>query len=248
MVEDMLEIYNDDLDWGPYNWSTQPDTGVPWHRCSDPCPIGHFQIAGEVICCWQCFPCRKEEYLVNNATSCERCPDKWWPLDERKMECVPIPHTYLTWDNLYGVILASFGGAGLLLTLLLSTITTTKRDLRAIKGSGVTMLHVMLVGLYLAFASVFAHIAKPSNPLCVFGRAGFHLSFTLIFGPMLVKTNRVFQVFFASAKLSRKVFMGSELSQQTALAAVIGIQVIHSFRCADFNKDLGLLSPAIARW
>ena len=210
-------MYNELFDWGPYNWSTQIDNGFPWHRCSAPCPIGHFQIAGDVFCCWQCFPCRKEEYLVDNKTSCERCHDKWWPLDEAKLECVEIAHTYLTWDNLYGIMLAASGGAGLLLTLSLSTITTTKKNLRAIKGSGVTMLHIILLGLYLAFASVFAHIAKPSDALCVFGRAGFHLSFTLIFGPMLVKTNRVFQVFFAASKLSLKSFHG-EWTESTSSA------------------------------
>ena len=215
------------LDWGPYNWTYQEDTNFPYHRCSDPCPPANFKVAGDQFCCWQCFQCRINEILVDNETSCEVCPDKQWPAGEDQLECVSVPHTYLTWGNLYGAILTGLAGFGLLLTLLLSTVTAKKKHLRVVKGSGLQMLFVIMFGIYLAFASVFAHIEKPNDALCIFGRTGFHLSFTLIFGPMLVKTNRVFQVFFAASKLSRKVFMGSELSQQLALSTIIAIQVMY---------------------
>ena len=225
MTNGTLDIDDSLLTWGSHNWTYQHDTGFPHHRCSEPCPLGHFQLAGDLSCCWQCFPCRKEEYLVDNGTSCEQCPYLQWPLGDEQLECVDIPRTYLTWTDIYGGILVGLASVGLLLTLILSVVTTTKRKLRVIKGSGVTMLHVILVGLYLAFVTVFSHIAKPADIGCVFGRVGFHLSFTLIFGPMLVKTNRVFRVFFAASKLSRRVFMGSEWSQRCVLAGIILIQV-----------------------
>ena len=224
MTSDKLELYYNNLEWGPYNWTYQEITGVPFHRCSALCPVAHVKVMGDLLCCWQCHLCRNNEFLFDNET-CKVCPDKQWPVDENQLDCSAIEHTFLTWDNLYGVTLATLSCFGLFLTTFLTVIIVSKKDRRVIKGSGLQMVLVILVGIYLAFATVFAHIAKPIDGLCIFGRIGFHLSFTLIFGPMLVKTNRIFQVFFAASKLSRKVFMGSERSQQVALFTILAVQV-----------------------
>ena len=224
MTSGELEIDNSILDWGPYNWTYQEDTSFPDHRCSAPCSAAHFKVVGYQFCCWQCYPCRSNEFLVDNET-CELCPDKHWPADEKQLDCAEIPHTFLTWGNLYGATLAALSGFGLFATVCLTATIISKKERRAIKGSGLQMVLVILVGVYIAFVTAFAHIAKPMDEFCIFGRVGFHLSFTLVFGPMLVKTNRVFQVFFAASKLSRKVFMGSARSQQVALFAIISVQV-----------------------
>ena len=225
MTSGHLHINDSILDWGPHKWTYQENTSFPHHRCSAPCPKGHFKVVGDQSCCWKCFQCRNNEILVDNATSCAVCPEKQWPVDDDQVECAAIPHTFLTWGDLYGTILAGLSGLGLLLTIILSVTLIRKRNLRVVKGSGLHMLLVILTGIYLAFSTVFAHIDKPVDGICVFGRVGFHFSFTLIFGPMLVKTNRIFQVFLASSKLSRKVFMGSEFSQKVALSVIISIQV-----------------------
>ena len=225
MTSGLVTINESLLDWGPYNWTYQKNTSIPKHICSAPCPAAHFKVVGIKFCCWKCFACRNNEVLVDNGTSCEECPEKQWPADEQQIECAAIPHTFLTWGNVYGTLLAGSSSLGILLTIIISVIIIRKSNLRVVKGAGLQMLLVILAGMYLAFATVFAHIDKPTEGLCIFGRAGFHFSFTLLFGPMLVKTNRIFQVFFASAKLSTKVFMGSEFSQRVALSVIFAVQV-----------------------
>ena len=227
MTSGNLHLNANNLDWGPYNWTYQEKTTIPHHRCSAPCPDAHSKVMGDLFCCWQCYPCRNNEFLVDNET-CEMCPDKQWPRDKKQLDCVVIPHTFLTFGNSYGAALAALSCFGLSLTISLTAVIINKKDRRVIKGSGLQMVLVILVGIYLALATVFAHIAKPIDGLCIFGRIGFHLSFTLIFGPMLVKTNRVFQVFFAASKLSRNVFMGSERSQSVALLVIFSMQVWHN--------------------
>ena len=225
MASGLLSINESLLDWGPYNWTYQDNTSFPHHRCNSPCPAAHFKVVGFKFCCWECFICRNNKVLVDSGTSCKECPEKQWPVDERQTECAAVPHLYLTWGNIYGTLLAGSSTLGILLTIIISLIIIRKRNLRVVKGAGLQMLLVILVGIYLAFTVVFAHIDKPTDGLCIFGRAGFHLSFTLLFGPMLVKTNRIFQVFFAASKLSTKVFMGSEFSQRVALLVIITVQV-----------------------
>ena len=225
MSRGRLHINDRILDWGPYKWTYQEDAPFPYHRCSTPCPAAHFRVIGNPFCCWKCFACRKNEILVDNETSCVGCPEKKWPVNANQIECIDIPRTFFTWGDIYGTILVGFAGFVLLLAIILSVIITRKRHLRVVKGSGLQMLLVILMGIYLAFATVFAYIDKPKDGLCIFGRVGFHFSFTLIFGPMLVKTNRIFQIFLASSKLSTKVFMGSDFSQRVALTVIIAVQV-----------------------
>ena len=219
-----LHIDDIGLEWGPYNWTYQEDTTFPYHRCSAPCPAAHFKVVGDQFCCWQCFACRKNEIIVDNETSCELCPDKQWPIDENQLECTDIPQTFLGWRNLYGATLAGLSGCGLFLTLVITIITIRKRYLRVIKGSGLHMLLVILTGVYLSFTTVIVHIFRPHDGLCIFGRAGFHMSMTLIFGPMLVKTNRIFQIYAASKK-SRKEHLASDVCQRVSLAIIIVAQV-----------------------
>ena len=221
---DMFDIVESALHWGSAPW-LYGDQGYPIQVCSLPCGPGQIYVAGEMRCCWTCHQCRVEEIVIMNHTSCEGCPVLHWPKDKHQLECVEIIKTYLNWSDIYGLILAGLAGGGLLLTIGLAALVTSKKNLRVIKGAGIQMLHIILFGMCLSFGAVFAHIAKPTDEVCIISRIGFHVSFTFIFGPMLVKTNRIFQVFLAASKLSRRVFMGSERSQQIALVTVFFVQV-----------------------
>ena len=198
---------------------------IPASICSKPCEPGEFLIHGELSCCWDCRKCRSNEIVTRNGTACTECPATTWPDPETVRTCAQIPPHHLTWLHPYGLGLVVLAGIGFIIVLLTIGFVIRNKDHKVIKGACREMITVILIGLCLTFLTIPTFVAKPHPAICPMTRMGFSVSCTLIFGPLLVKTNRVYQVFAASAKLSRKVRMAGQRLQYMMTVVVILIQV-----------------------
>ncbi len=217
------------IDWDLVNWDyfhwTKQESGVPESLCGKPCQYGEAIIQGEQPCCWTCFRCRNNEVITDNGTMCTACPSLTWPNETTFENCIIIPPTYLTWSDPYAIGLCGLAGLGLISALAIICLVIKYRERRVIKGASWELTLVTLIGLTMSFVTVMFFIAKATFVICIFGRIGFNISCTLIFGPLLVKTNRIFQVFRAANKLSRKVFIGGKMTQIIIICVIQCIQV-----------------------
>ena len=196
--------------------------------CAKPCQPGEFYIQGELPCCWDCRRCRNNEIVVSNTTTCEPCPPLTWPDNITFTTCQTIPPTLITWSDLYGLGLTIFSGIGLLCTITVTALATIHRSRRVVRGASLQMITIILLGLFITFANVPLLIHEPSKIVCVCNRLAFSLSSTLIFGPLFVKTCRVYLVFSASDRLV-KVSCAARTSVQYILtASVISLQVCYT--------------------
>ena len=205
--------------------SEETEAVVPQSVCAKPCKSNEFYIMGELPCCWDCHSCRDNEYVADNATTCRACDEFLWPNNVSFTHCVPIAQSFMTFTDTYGVGLLTLAATGLAGTLLITCLVVRHRNRKIIKGASWQMVTVILAGLMLAFSIVPVFLTTPTTIVCLANRLGFSLSCTFIFGPLLVKTNRVYQVFRAASKMSRSVRMAKNSIQVGLTCVIILIQV-----------------------
>ena len=201
------------------------DLEVPESVCAKPCFPGEFYVRGELVCCWECRKCRDNERVREDGYGCEVCPENTWPDQEEFTTCQPIPPTYMNWLDPIGLGLVAMAAVGLLTVFILIHIFSKHKDKKVIRGSSIELMVFIKIGLFLAYGTVFAFITKAETWACYTNYFGFNLSCTLIFGPLFVKTNRVYRIFAASENLKKRIKMVDATSQVIFIVLIVLIQV-----------------------
>ncbi len=225
-LHDGINIAEDKIVWY-LNVKDQsvPHVSIPESVCARPCGVGQFYIQGELECCWECRHCRDNEYVREDQQGCETCPEFTWPHQDTFTTCQLIPPTFLTWMDSMAIGLLSISSVGILVCFLIAIIFIYHKDKKIIRGSSRELMTPITVGLLIAYLSVFAYIAKPQNLTCYLTYGGFHFSCTLIFGPLCLKTIRLYKIFAAAEKCKTKVSGVSGISQTILTLIIMFIQV-----------------------
>ncbi len=159
-------------------------------------------------CCWDCIPCKDNEFVSNNSR-CELCPVFTWP-DYNRTDCDPIQPQYLKLSDIIGIILLSLITIGTAFLTSFMIIFIKFREHRIIKASTPKLMLFTLFGLYMTLISCILFLLEPSKSGCTLLFLLFHLSFTLLYTPLLTRTLRIYRVFSKSARLSTRIKFASE--------------------------------------
>ena len=90
---------------------------------------------------------------------------------------------------------------------------------------GRELSYVLLTGILLCFINTFLLLAKPCITSCILQRFGVGLGFSVVYGALLTKTNRIFRIFrLASMSAARPNFV-SPRSQLFITFSIVGVQV-----------------------
>ncbi len=227
MEEDRVEISPDDMAWSPH--IPIGSNGYPVSVCSAPCQVGEIYIQGDKISCWECYRCREFEIVSPDLTSCQACGLLTWPDQDTFSKCVLIPVSYLKYTDSYGILLLSGTGVGLLATVLSVLVVIKGWNRRVIKGANRQLIIIILIGIGLAVGNMPMFVARPETWTCYTTALVFAMSFTLIYGPMVVKTIRVYRIFRASAKLQTDIKFINDQSQLVFTGIIFMIQVNDQF-------------------
>lgn len=176
----------------------------PESVCAKPCLPGEFLLQGDLACCWECHRCMVDEIVSADGKACVRCNVTTWP-DEQLTSCILIPPRYIKWTDGTSMILLSITFVAFLVTFLMAIVFIVKREMKIIKGSNRELMTPIFVGILLAYLVVLTFILRPSNLVCYVSLIGYHLSCSLIFVPLFLKTLRVYLIFRAAEKLSTTV-------------------------------------------
>ena len=106
----------------------------PESICARPCDTGKFYIQGELPCCWECHPCRDNEYVALNGSACQVCDLLTWPDHRTLTECVAIEPSYMSWEDPYGAGLTALAAVGMLSTFIVILLVVRHRNRKVIKG------------------------------------------------------------------------------------------------------------------
>ncbi len=173
--------------------------GIPQSVCSKPCLDNEYQVPTDIQCCWQCKPCKINEVPGTNGSECHQCPDNYWP-DDAGLNCILIQPTYMLWTDSMAIGLTCLSGLGILTCLIIGSLWIVNRDRKLIKASSREVSFIVLLGVLIALVDSLVFILQPTSVSCMLRMIGFHLSVTLIYAVLLVKTNRVYRIFSASRK------------------------------------------------
>ena len=198
---------------------------VPVSVCSQECGPKQYKIRLEQKCCWNCHDCQVNGILVENSTSCEICPEYTWPDMDTITRCEAIPVTYLNFSDPIGLALVIMAAVGAAICIGTICLFAYKRNSKLVKATNRQLTMLILFGGTLACTLLFFFMMKPSVFSCGVRQVGFHLTVSLLYCPIFVKTSRIYRIFSAGKNgITRPGFISS--GWQTILTTLaIGIQV-----------------------
>ena len=192
--------------WFTLNTTLHPiATQLPESVCAKPCHAGEFYIPGELKCCWECRRCRDNEIVRDDFRGCIQCPVLTWPDQANFTACVPIPPTYLHWLDPIALGLMTLSGAGLLTTMAIFLIFIKYRKKKVVKGSSVEQMATIIIALLMSYANAILFIEKPAWIVCKVQYYSYHLSCSLTFVPLFLKTTRLYRIFAAAERCQQEI-------------------------------------------
>ncbi|XP_022903794.1 metabotropic glutamate receptor 5-like [Onthophagus taurus] len=203
--------------------------------CSMPCKVGHYknvqQSGKEKKCCWACSRCGNDEVVhPYDNTRCEKCLNGSAP-NTNQTDCIKLPIVYTKWSDAEAIIAMTFSIIGLITTISSFVVFLKHNDTPVVKSSTRELSYIILIGMGLAYASVYSILAKPSMISCALERTLPGLSFAMIYAALLTKTNRIARILAGSKKKfpsSRKRMFMSTTSQVVITCILIGIEIVVS--------------------
>ncbi|KAL7030586.1 hypothetical protein ACKWTF_006714 [Chironomus riparius] len=197
--------------------------------CSDPCPKGYYKIQDtpeQQNCCFNCAPCDDNQYLKNE-THCENCKEGWWP-NADQTECIENPIEYLEWTDTESIISISFSIFGTILSAIVLIIFIHYNNTPVVKASTRELCYIVLCGMIMSHLSIFSILAHPTTKICALSRTLPGISFSMIYGSLLIKTNRISRLLAISKKRfpTKKLKFMSPLSQIVLAFLLVTIESI----------------------
>ena len=199
-------------------------TEMPQSLCSKQCLPKQYKIQKKLHCCWSCLYCQRNEIVVNG-TECATCPETTWPDELTATWCENIEPSYMRYTDTMAICLLLVTIICILAAIVIFYLFYRNRSVKLIKASGRELIAVMTGGIFMAYVVVFAFIAKPTTASCYTSHFGFNLSVTLIYAPLLLKTNRVHRIFVSGKKGMQGLRFISTLSQMITVAILFCVQV-----------------------
>ena len=199
-----IEKYEGKFQWHMYGKGNDSDSVEPPESlCSKPCGEMEYYIQKELPCCWECRPCRSNEIIVSNRTACQLCPAFMWP-DQTAFFCEKIKPEVLEWSSPLSITLISFASLGIIFCLATAAVFAKNSHVRLIKASSRQLMAIILSGIATAYLTVYFLIMEPSSASCYASRFGFNLAVSLIYAPLMVKTNRIYRIFTAGKRGTKR--------------------------------------------
>uniref|UniRef100_A0A5S6QBM5 G_PROTEIN_RECEP_F3_4 domain-containing protein n=1 Tax=Trichuris muris TaxID=70415 RepID=A0A5S6QBM5_TRIMR len=198
---------------------------TPLAKCSYECGIGEIKKIQTMKCCWTCVPCFENEYLLNEY-KCKECPVGSWPVENRTA-CFKLDVEYMRWGDAEAIACVVFACAGMLATLFTTAIFVMNNSTPVVKATTRELSYMILGGLLLCYLTTFIIVTPPCTATCVLLRMVPCLAFSMIYGALFTKTNRIARILAASKRIitKRRRFLSTG-AQVVITCILIGIELV----------------------
>lgn len=123
----------------------------------------------------------------------------------------------MKWSDTESVISTAFSVLGTTLSTLVLIIFIRFNNTPVVKASTRELCYIVLVGMILSHLSVFTILSIPTKEMCTLQRIVPGIAFAMIYGSLLIKTNRIARLL----AISKKRFPTKKLKFMTPLSQVI---------------------------
>lgn len=168
------------------------------------CPAGKYIRLIPGSCCSICEPCKGRNYSsLPQSTECSSCFDeddqieRWGNNPEfGSNSCVPLARVSAMFSDPWAVPSLILGCIGIICVTITAIIFGIFWTTPIIKSSGREQMILLLVGISCSFILPFFYVAPPSLFICIVNRLGIWFCYSLMFGALAIKVQRVARIFY----------------------------------------------------
>uniref|UniRef100_A0A3P9B2S6 G-protein coupled receptors family 3 profile domain-containing protein n=1 Tax=Maylandia zebra TaxID=106582 RepID=A0A3P9B2S6_9CICH len=190
-------------------------TQVPVSVCSGSCPPGTRKVLqkGKPICCYDCTACPEERLVILQPNA-------------KRDTCIPKPIEFLSFQDILGIILATFSVLGACLTIITTAIFLRHRTSPIVRANNSELSFLLLISLTLCFLCSITFIGAPSEWSCMLRHTAFGITFVLCISCVLGKTIVVLMAFKARLPGSNVMKWFGPPQQRMTVMSFTFIQVL----------------------
>ena len=167
------------------NWTTKSGR-PPKSECSEQCPPGT-RKSSTSPCCWQCLPCLGETISSSaGSESCRECPNGTIS-NPANTECVALPSANISYTNITGIVILTFGTLGVVVTLFCLAALCKFWNSPIVKASNRELSLSLLLTILALFSLVYIDVFKTTNTICMIMYPLRYLTYNICLSTLLVK-------------------------------------------------------------
>ena len=199
-------------------------------------------------CCSICEPCLGKNYSsAPLVKQCSACFDRDMPLEmwgnnptTGSNSCVPLPRVSPMYSDPWAIPSLILACIGLICVATTAVIFAIYWKTAIVKSSGREQMILLLIGIACSFILPFFYVAPPSIFVCLVNRLGIWFCYSLMFGALAIKVQRVARIFYGIKRnLTYIPRFTSPFFQVTFTLIIVGIQM------AVVIISLGIIYPEV---
>lgn len=142
-----------------------------------------------------------------------------------KNNCNTIPLNHVSWKSTLALISIFCSTVGSIISTVILAAFLKNNNTPVVKAAGRELTYIILLGTYICHFMVFILFLSPSPLLCGIQEFFIGLSFSIVYGAILIKTNRISRIFEASKRSSKRPNLVSPKSQIALCLSLVFLQI-----------------------